>query len=320
MRLGLSAALVGAGLLMAVGSAASEPITFGSSAAGGASYGIGLALAKELSNEAGIDMRVAPMRSTTQIVPLVNSGEVQVAAANALELAEAMHGTGSFEGSPMTELRVIGNIYPYRITYAVPKDDPAQTILDLKGKRLPHGFRAASTGSTIMTAILVAAGMSYDDVTPVEVSDYANARDVFLSKRTDAYHFVLGSGANVAVDQKVGGLRALALPDDPEAAARLKAYQPGLRIDRVSAGAAMGVDRDMRVVAYDYMLYTSARTPDEIVEKIATAIVSGAGRMTEAAKGFEWFDPQRVAADNGIPFHPAALRVYSKFGLPVPNQ
>lgn len=321
MRLAFSAAIAAVALSIGVTAAKAEPVTFASSAAGGASYVVGLALAKELSAQ-GIDMRVTPMRSTTQAVPLVSSGEVEAAAANAFELVDAMKGKGVFSGHPMNNLRIIGNIYPYWLTYSVKKDDPARSVADLKGKRLPHGFRATSTGDLTMTAILVAAGLSYRDVTPVEVTEFSGSRDAFLAGRLDAYHFVLGSGANVSVAQKVGGLRALTVTNEPEeAASRLKAFGgPALRIAHVAAGTVLGVDDDINVLAYDYMLYTSADTPDDLVEKIATVLISDAKRMSETAKGFKWFDPEHVGADNGIPFHPAALKVYRKFGLPVSGQ
>jgi hypothetical protein len=307
--------LAGIWLASATLQAHSEPIAFGTSQAGSATYGIALALAKEAKERSGLDIRATPFRSGSQVVPLVNSGELQLGATSAMELTAAIGGEDAFTGNAMPNLRAIGNMFPFRVTFAVKADNPAKTVADIKGQRVPSGYRAASTGALVVGSILAATGLTYEDVEAVEVTDYSAARDAFRERRVDINQIVIGSGGNAQLAEQVGGLRSLSIPVGVEVDARLKAMHPAFRSVLAEAGSDVTVDENITVVAYDYVLYANADLADEIAAEIAGALADGAAAMSESVPGFKSFDATRVASDVGVPFHPGALEAYKERGL-----
>jgi uncharacterized protein len=296
--------------------AIAQTISFGASQAGGPNYSIALAISKEAGRQTGLDIRVIPQRSPSQVLPLVNANSQQLGATSGLELTVARNGEGSFAGNALTDLRAIGNLFPFRLTYAVRSDSPAKSIADLKGARLASGYRASTTGHTLSSAILEAAGISFDDVEKVEASDFSEAREFFIEGRTDAVHYIVGGGENARIASQAGGLKALGIPSSGDPDTRLNAIHPTLRTMLVRADPQQpGLDEDILVLAYDYVLYTNAQMPDEAVAAIAEALVSEAAAMAQSFPAFNAFNAKRVSADVGIPYHPAALEVYRNRGL-----
>jgi TRAP transporter TAXI family solute receptor len=211
-------------------------------------------------------------------------------------------------------------MFPFLVTFAVRTDNPAATVADLKGQRVPSGIRAAATGALIFGSILEAAGLSYDDVTPVEASDYTAAREDFLERRTDATVFIIGNGSYARLASQAGGVKALGIPPTENLDARLKAMHPAFRAELVPGDSGnVGVEDDIWVLAYDYVLYTSADLPDDTASKMAEVLVDGATAMSESVQGFKSFDVDKVAADVGLPLHPGARNFYAERGL-LPSQ
>jgi uncharacterized protein len=309
-------AVFAAGLLAFTMPVNAETISFGSSQAGGPNYSIALAIAKELNEATSLDVRLVPRRSPSQVLPLVNSNEQQLGATSGVELTAARNGEGSFSGNELTQLRAIGTLFPFRLTYSVRKDSGIETVADLKGTRMASGYRASTTGHILSSAILAAAGISFDDVTPVEVSDFMEAREFFIEGRTDAVHYIVGSGVNARLDSQAGGIRAIGIPPSEDVDKILHKIHPTLRSMKVAADAeAIGLENDILVMAYDYLLYTNASMPDETVASIAEILLENAAAMAQSFAAFRAFDPTRIASDAGIPYHPAALALYRAKGL-----
>jgi uncharacterized protein len=70
------------------------------------------------------------------MVPLVDSGELDIGFVNTLEITDAFTGTGTFEGRPQENIRMVGVMFPIRVGMFVRDDSDIQTVADLKGKRL----------------------------------------------------------------------------------------------------------------------------------------------------------------------------------------
>ncbi len=302
-----------AGLAFASPAMAQETFTVASGPQTSSTYSIGLSVAKV----AGIDLRVRPFRSTTQATVLVDSGELNFGLASAPELAAAHSGTGLFEGqAPLSKLRLVAALHPFRTGLAVKKDDPAQTLLELKGRNVPSGWRTQPAGLANLTAILASVGMSYEDVVPVEVSDSRANADGFASGTIDVIAVALGAVNTAEIDQAVGGIRVLSLGDGPEALERVKAVFPTARITRVEPEPGIaGVFSPINVLEYDYYIYANESTPDAAVRSIVEGIVNGKEEMQQIVAAFRYFDPANVAHDIGVPFHPAAEAYYREKGL-----
>jgi len=302
-------------LLAATGPAKAETTGLATSSAGGAVHNMGVSIASVASAK-GMDLRVTPFKSTTQAIPLVASDEIRFGLANAYELKMAHTGTVVFDGRPIKGIRLVAALYPFKMGLMVRTDSGIESMDGLRGKRLPSGFGATATGELLISGMLAASGLSYDDVEPVKVSSFGNMRKEFLSGRIDAMIGIVGSGRDVRISETVGGVRVLGIPSSDEAQDRLRQFVPVARAEPVlAADKIVGVEADMHTVAYDYYLYTTATADEQTVATLLDAVIEERDALTKTIPAFRWFDLKRVGTDIGIPFHPAVATVLKKRGL-----
>ena len=69
-------------------------------------------------------------------------------------------------------------------------------------------------------------------------------------------------------------------------------------------------------MAFDMVLMTSTKTPDEIVYKSVKALYSGKAGLIKISPVFNRFKPKKMIPEyKGVKMHPAALKFYSEVGL-----
>lgn len=308
----LGALLVGA---LAPGLRA-DPVTIASAAQGSSTYNIALAIARAAGDIGGLDLRPQPYKSTSQGSAFVDAGEVDFGLENAFALRQAMLGEGRFEGAKMANLRLVARLQPLRFVLAVRKDSGIETLEDLRGKRLPSGFRAAVTGEILIGTMLATGGLSYDDVQKVPVNDFTAMADAFAAGELDAYIFVIGTPRDEQISRTVGGLRPMPLPDDDAARARVAELLPVGMLSRIQPDPTLvDIERETVVLEYDYFLYTHAGAEDAVVRAMVDSLHGGRDLMVQSVASMAWFDPGRMHAAIGLPYHPAAEAALRDKGL-----
>ena len=210
-----------AAALFATGAQA-QALGFGSAPQGSIGYNMSSAIAKTIAEAAGLQSRVQPYSGSSAVLPLVNSGELDLAVLNVLEMQEAANGEGPYAGRKQANLRVLGVIFPLYSSVFVRKDSPIRTLAELKGKRLPYGFSAQVTLERIVDAIIATGGLSRSDVVPVLVPNVIRGADDFIEGKIDGGFFAIGAGKVAEVNKAVGGIRYLPVPDDPKALAAMR--------------------------------------------------------------------------------------------------
>lgn len=294
-------------LLLTPLAADAQNASLATSSPGGSVHNLGLMLAN-VAGEAGIDLRITPFNTTTQAIPVVAGGEVTFGLANAYELQMAESGTVAFDGSPVEGLRAVSALYPFKMSLMVRADSDIETMADLAGRRLPAGFGATATGEFLIGGMLAAAGLSYEEVEQVTVSSFGDMQTAFEADRIDAMIAIVGSGRDVRINETVGGIRVLGIPGDAEAEARMQEFVPVARAEPVAAADGLvGVTEDMFTLTYDYYLYTSAGTSEDIVTAVLQAVIDEQDTIAETIPAFAWFDVENADADIGLEFHPGAL-------------
>lgn len=296
--------------------ARAEVVGIGTSKQGGFTYSAGAAIAK-VAGMGGLRMLVRPYGGSGVYVPAVNKGELQFALANALETRYAVTGTGAYEGRQQPNVRVISVMLPLRVAIFTRKDSPIKTITDLRGKRVPGVFGAARTLKVLMDGELANAGMTYNDVKVVPAASIISNADDFAAGKTDVFFFAVGSGKVLQVDAKVGGIRALPIDPSPAAMARLKKFVPVAYALEVKPGKRMaGIVKPTYVMAYPYLVLTSAKVSDDAVYKLAKAMHANRKAMIAAFRPMAGFSPRRMVTDLGpIKYHPGAIKFYKEQGM-----
>ena len=304
-----------AAMLLAAGAHA-QALGFGSAPQGSIGYNMSSAIARVMSETAGVQSRVQPYSGSSAVLPLVNSGELDLAVCNVLEIEEATKGEGPYNGRKQANLRVLGVIFPIYSSIFVKKDSPIKTLAQLKGKRLPYGFSAQVTLERIVDAIIATGGLARKDVVPVLVPNVVRGADDFMEGKIDGGFFAIGAAKVSEVDKTVGGIRYLPLPDDARSVAAMKKIMPYAYIITVNPSPAfVGLDGPTKLMAYDYLVAVGAHLKDDVVYKIAKAMFENKPKLAESLRAFGGWDPQTIAKDMPASFHPGSVKFFNEKGL-----
>ncbi len=304
-----------AAALFAAGAQA-QVLGFGSAPQGSIGYNMSSAIARVMSEGANIASRVQPYSGSSAVLPLVNSGELDLAVCNVLEIQEATNGEGPYKGRKQANLRVLGVIFPLYSSIFVRKDSPIKTLDQLKGKRLPYGYSAQVTLERIVDAIIAAGGLTRKDVVPVLVPNVIRGADDFIDGKVDGGFFAIGAAKVSEVDKTVGGIRYLPVPDDPQALERMKKLMPYAYVTLVKPSPAfVGLDGPTKLMAYDYLVTVGAHVKDDVVYKIAKAMHDNKPKLVESLRAFNSFDPNGMYKTMPAPFHAGSIKYYKEIGL-----
>jgi len=324
MKLTYLAAAAAALALLAGTAGAQTIIGIATNPQGTLGYSTGVAVAKVVTEKGGVVARVQPSGGSTAYIPLVNRGEIEFGFSNALETHYAFTGTGTFDKKPNPDLRLVGVMYPLRTGLAVAADSGVKTVYDLKklkGKRIASEFTTLSIIQNYIAGGLANGGLSYDDFTKVPVSDFSKGMSALGEGTVDITLISVGSGDSQRVNVDLrsrGGFRYVDQDDGAEAMKRLHAVMPGSGIAYMKPAPNIpGVPEPTRILQLDYFLMANKSVPDEIVYKVAKTVAENKPELAVALVAFQLFDPQKMAPQHAMPYHPGALRYYKEAGIPT---
>jgi len=301
---------------LSAAAAQAQVLGFGSAPQGSIGYNMSSAIARVMSETANVQSRVQPYSGSSAVLPLVNSGELDLAVCNVLEIDEATKGEGPYNGRKQANLRVLGVIFPLYSSVFVRKDSPIKSLSELKGKRLPYGFSAQVTLERIVDAIIATGGLVRKDVIPVLVPNVVRGADDFIEGKLDGGFFAIGAAKVAEVDKTVGGIRYLPVPDDPKSLAAMQRIMPYGYVKLVNPSPAfVGLDGPTKLMAYDYLVAVGAHVKDDTVYKIAKAMYENKPKLAESLKAFNGWDPQTISKTMPASFHPGSLKFFKEKGL-----
>jgi uncharacterized protein len=295
--------------------AAAQTIAVGTTGIG-ANIVITTAIAQALSTHTDLNVITQQYGGEAQILPVVNAGRLEIGVSNAMELISGYEGTGTFEGQPQGNLRMIASLMPITVGVTVWAESDMYDIGDLKGRTLASGFNAQPLARMLHEGYLANAGLTYDDVEQVLASTIADHWDFFAEGRVDAVSMAYGSAKARELEASVGELRYLNFDPSPEAQERLAAKIPGAYVVHFEADPNIpGLDEPTYLASYDYTIWTNEDLDDEIVYKILETVYDYADELSESGPQWRGFDPKAMSKDVGVPFHPAALRFFEDRGI-----
>jgi TRAP transporter TAXI family solute receptor len=295
---------------------AQQPLGIGTSPQGTLTYQIGATFGQAVGDALGRQARVQPQSGTGVMVPLVDSGELDIGFVNTLEMTDAFTGTGTFEGRPQENIRMVAVMFPIRVGMFVRDDSDIQSVEDLEGKRLAWGYTSQQIIQTVLNGVLANAGLGPDDVEQVLVPNLIRGVDEFIAGNVDAGFFAIGPAKVAEADAAVGGIRFLPMNEGDEALSRMQEAVPSSYIATVEPTATTtGVDAPLATMHYNYTMFVNAALPDELVHDLTGVLAEKSRQMAGAVPLFRQLKPEGLWRDFGVPYHPGAIQYYEQNGI-----
>lgn len=283
---------------------------------GGATAQVTAAISKVVTTGTDLKMRPQPMGGTQQYIPVVNAGEMDFGVSNLPQYWMAITGTG-LSKRKHENLRLAATMMVFRPGVIVTGESGIKTIQDLKGKRIPHGFKAAPLFQFLMTAAMATGGVGWDDVEKVPAIALRQHWNMFKQGKIDA---VIGAAGTAVIKDlnatMPGGVQYIPLPDTPEAVAAMQKYYPKSYMKVIQpAKPLVGIVKPTNTIHFDYTLWTHKGQKDEVVYKVVKAMYENEKALHETSPLWRSHKSKNMAKDQGAPHHPGAVKFYKEVGL-----
>jgi TRAP transporter TAXI family solute receptor len=295
-----------------------QPLGIGTNPQGTMVYTLGATVSKALADSAGIQSRVQPQSGTGTMVPLVNSGEIDIGFCNAREFYDSFHGVGSSDKRPNPNLRAIAVLFPLQVGLIVRNDAPIKSVKDLKGKSISYGYSSQEVIRILLDGLLANAGISINDMRPVLVPNLVRGIDELIAGRVDVSFFALGQAKVAEADAAIsGGIRFLPVDTSPAAVdAMLKVVQVGYVAQVSPAPNLPGVREPISVAHYDYVAFANKDVPAERVKTITRVLAEQKDAMAQSLPLFRRLAPDKMYTKKlQVPYHEGAIAYYREKGI-----
>src|SRR4029079_5428743 len=291
-------------LALSCSAAAAQTYGFATLPPGSLNHTTASAISKVMKEKSGANVLVQPTAGDNVIAPLVCRGEVEIGITNIMEAQD-----GFDRGQK--DLRVITAVHALRTPFFVRKDSTMHTIADLKGKRVAMGYSAMRNIDVATRAMLATAGLTEADVKVILVPNVLRSADDFISGNSDMFYFAFGGPKVREADATVGGLRVLEMDEAGMPAARkIMAY--GYASPVTPGPIFIGVEKPMKVYAFDNVLITSSKVKDDLIYKVLETMEKNKDDLVAVQPVLREFTPAFGYAQYAMPYHPGAIKFFKE--------
>ncbi len=138
--------------------------------------------------------------------------------------------------------------------------------------------------------------------------------DDFASGAADTFTFAFGAPKIREVDVSAGGIRLLEMPASGLPAAK-KIFAHGY-LDKAQPGPFfVGVFQPMDVYAWDNLLITNDKVPDEFVYKVIDTLVKNKDELVTIQPALRELSANGLYKEYGMPYHPGALKYFKDHNI-----
>ena len=315
--------IAGIGLAMAVlamvpGAARAElprSATIATHAVGSLYNAIGTGIATVVSHHTPMTVRVQPFAGPPAWLPSMDQGETDMGVLTSADAVTSYKGIVLYK-RPFKNTRILIVGGAVQLGFYVRKDSPAQTVTDLKGKRIPTDFPGIPIVGLSSRAGLASAGLSYQDIIKVPVSDLQAGNQAFMEGRTDAGWHAVRSPAVEEANARLGGIRWISVDSSAEGARRMGEVYPGSYPALAKAGSATGILKDVVLLNNDVYLVGTRQLSDDAAYAVVKALWENTKELWAAYPALASWRHERMVSKNAfIPYHPGAIRFFKEKGV-----
>jgi uncharacterized protein len=319
-RIALPIALAAVGVFLCSGATTAraelKSITIGSNPAGSAYFLLAGGFAKLFQEKLKIRSTAQPHAGSSVYLPLMQKGEITLGLNSSLDSGLAFNGKPPYEHATK-KVRSIARVWILPYSYMVKENSGAKSVADLKGKKVVVKFKTNVSLAQANTVILSTAGLSLNDVTPVDSGGVVAGINMVVEGRADSATVALTMPAMRKANATVpGGLRILSL--GPKANNKfMNDGMAGLYTMKVEPSKALPFVRQPTLIAaFDTFLNAGITVDDDTAYAMAKALHQNWMQLQKDYAPLRGTKQSAlVPANNPIPYHPGAVKYWKEVGL-----
>lgn len=238
-------------------------LRFSAGSMGSSGYTWGAAASALLKKHANIEVSVRS-GETTQNALLLEKGEVDMGSTNGVSLFEVYA-----DKVDQTRIRILTAMFPVSWLLIVKKDNPANSLADLKGKRISVGV-GGSTSVVTNEQVVTALGMKKEDFKFEYLATGAGS-SALRDGKVDAWAHIVGVPAppHIEMARMPGGMKVISIPAAELEKVANKYPSAGYFVTKYPPNTIAGIDYEITGLAS--WLLVAVR--DDFQEPLAYSIV-----------------------------------------------
>jgi len=286
--------------------------TLATHAVGSLYNALGTGIATVVSRHTPLTVRVQPFAGPPAWLPSMNAGDTDMGVLTSADAVTSYKAMILYK-KPYKNTRILIVGGALQLGFYVPKDARIDTVADLKGKRIPTDYPGTPIVRLSSTAALATAGLTYNDIIKVPVSDLQAGAQAFMEDRIDAGWHSLGSPAVEEAHARRGGVKFVSVIATPEGEKKMADVYPGSYPSTIKAGSATGIVKDTAVLTNDIYLVAAKALSDESAYTIVKALWEHNPELGQAYPALKAWRRERMVAKNAfIPYHPGAVKFFKE--------
>lgn len=275
----------------------------------GTYYPLGGEMASNITNETGIQTDALSSNASADNIIDLQSGEADLAMVQTDTIAQAVEGTGAFEGEAVDNVLSMGALYPETVQIVTTADSGIESVEDLEGQTVSVGAPGSGTFYNA-EQILEIHGLSLDDIDAQNL-DFGESTGGIQDGNIDAA-IITGGTPTGAVEELTATVDVRILPVEQERIDELVEQYPFYAEDTVESGT-YGIEEDVTTVAVMAMLAVTDSLSDEVVYDITAAIYENTESMAHARA--EDITIETALDGVGTELHPGAQNYFDEQGV-----
>ncbi|WP_408009763.1 TAXI family TRAP transporter solute-binding subunit [Pseudalkalibacillus sp. A8] len=227
---------------------------------------------------------------------------------------DAINGEGQFDGNKV-EITAMAGMYQNVVQVVALEGSNIETIEDLKGKKVGVG-QVGSGVEQSAKKVLEAAGITYDDLSKVTHTGYADSVQEMKNGSLDAAFFTSGvPNSNITDLMQQTDVNFVEIKDD--LATKLMDKYPFYKEFSIEAGneAAYGLDEEVKTVGIQNMIIVPPDLSADLVYDLTKRYYEYLGTDGVAVGALKQLDRDEIAKGLIVDLHPGAKKFYEEQGI-----
>lgn len=292
-------------------SASAEKIVFMTGSPGGSWQAFGGIVKNILASKMpDIEVSVLPGGAGNNVMG-VEMGKANMGLSASFISVDAQKGNPPFK-KPTTKIRHLLTVWPQWYHLMVTTDSGIKSVSDLRGKKIAT-LKRGSAGETSTRKILSLYGLSYEDLAQVNYQGSGSMAEMMIDGHIDACSSVGPVPASYYTQvAETKSIQLISIKDKLDALHKLN---PGYIPDAIPAGSYRGVDEDVPTASLWVHIIVPASMDEALAYRLTKTFVENYQTIRDARKGMAAVNPQNMARDVGLEYHPGAKKYFKEAGL-----